>query len=153
MTSMQRCARSVDSGEPAFSLTIDRTPDGLLRIGPFVDRVTASLGLGQRAEYALRICLEEAVANLVMHGHPAPGDAPDMVALRLSTSANRLSATIEDHCIPFDPRAAPAPTRPANLAEVKIGGLGIHLMRQYAAAMDYHRVGEANRLTMTIERK
>ena len=152
MTSMQRCARSVDSDEPAFSLTIDRTPDGLLRMGPFVDRVTAALHLGQRAEYALRICLEEAVANLVLHGHPAPGDAPDIVALQLSADAHRLSTTIEDHCIPFDPRDAPVPTRPTGLAEVKIGGLGIHLMRQYAAAMDYHRVGDANRLTMTIER-
>jgi anti-sigma regulatory factor (Ser/Thr protein kinase) len=150
MTSKQRCARSVDSGNPALNLTIDRTPDGLLLVAPFIDRVVATLKLEQRAEYAVRLCLEEAVANLVMHGQP--GTAPDTVELHVSTQASRLSATIEDHCIPFDPRDVPAPTRPANLDEAKIGGLGIHLMRQYATTMEYHRAGTANRLTLTIER-
>ena len=152
MTSKQPCARSVDSGVPAFSLTIDRTQEGLLRVGPFVDRVVAELSLELRAEYALRLCLEEAVANLVMHGQPAPGDTPDTVALHLSADMNRLCATIEDRCVPFDPRQAPVPKRSANEHKAKVGGLGIHLMRQYASVVDYDRVGAANRLTVTIER-
>lgn len=152
MISMRRCARSVGSAEPEFSLTIDRTRDGLLRIGAFVDQVAAALRLGNRAEYALRLCLEEAVANLVIHGQPDADSAPDTVAVRLNIEAARLRATIEDRCIPFDPRDAPAPTRPANLADTKIGGLGIHLMRQYASTVDYDCVGAANQLTLTIER-
>jgi anti-sigma regulatory factor (Ser/Thr protein kinase) len=141
----------VGSTEPAFSLTIDRTPDGLLQVAEFVDRAAAALNLEQRAEYALRLCLEEAVANLVMHGQPGPDNAPDTVALRLSTQPKRLIAAIEDHCAPFDPRDTSAPQQAADIAHAQIGGLGIHLMKQFAKAMQYDRIDKTNRLTVTIE--
>jgi anti-sigma regulatory factor (Ser/Thr protein kinase) len=142
----------VRSVQPAFNLTIDRTLDGLLRVAPFVDQVVAALSLEQRAEYALRLCLEEAVANLVMHGRPASASAPDIVALHLSADTERLRATIEDHCIPFDPRDVASPTRSINPEDAKIGGLGIHLMRQYANTVHYDQLAATNRLTVTIER-
>ena len=152
MTSKQRCARSVGSDEAGLNLTIDRTPDGLSEVGAFVDRIANVLDLDQRAEYALRLCLEEAVTNLVIHGQGAPGDAPDTVALHVISKSVRLCVAIDDHCVPFDPRDVPAPMHPPNVEAAKIGGLGIHLLRQYASALKYDRIGAINRLTITIER-
>jgi anti-sigma regulatory factor (Ser/Thr protein kinase) len=133
-------------------LRVARTQQGLLETGRWVDDIVATLGLSPRCAYALRLCTEEAVANIVMHGLPR-GDGADMVALRLDVeSADCLVLTVEDGCAAFDPSSAPSPIPPASLAEAPIGGLGIHLMRQYASALSYRREGDTNRLTITIVR-
>jgi anti-sigma regulatory factor (Ser/Thr protein kinase) len=129
--------------------------DGLVRLGGWVDTVVAALALSAKPEYALRLCLEEAVANLVMHGVPA-ADADgsvDVVALGLDATPDTLCVTVEDDCTPFDPLQVGEPDRPATLEEAKIGGLGVHLMRHYARALEYGRVNGRNRLTLTIERQ
>ena len=118
----------------------------------WVDEMVVVLGLPSQCAYALRLCTEEAVANIVMHGVPQQSVEPGIVALRLRPEAGHLTLTIEDCCGGFDPLSAPSPTPPASLAEAPIGGLGIHLMRQYASALSYRRDGGTNRLTITIAR-
>ena len=134
-----------------FSLRIERSMAGLQRLGGWIDRVSAALGLAGSAEYALRLCAEEAAANVVMHGTDG-GAGGDTVALELAVMADALRLTVEDHCPSFDPLTVGAPDLPRSLEEARIGGMGIHLLRQYSAAMHYERDGCTNRLTMTIRR-
>jgi anti-sigma regulatory factor (Ser/Thr protein kinase) len=144
--------RSAADAGNTFTLRIERSMAGLEQVGGWVDTVTATLGLDEAAGYALRLCVEEATANAVMHGVAvADGDA-GFVALRVEPVQGALRVVIEDRCGAFDPLRVPAPDRPANLAEARVGGLGIHLMRHYARAMDYERVDGINRLTLTIGR-
>jgi anti-sigma regulatory factor (Ser/Thr protein kinase) len=127
-----------------FVLSVARSHDGLDDLGPFVDHVSAALSLSPAAEYALRLCVEEAVANTVMHGGAA--DASGTVAIRVTPDATSVVVTIEDACPAFDPSEAPLP------GPVAFGGLGLRLMRQYANAITYSRSDGTNRLTMTIAR-
>lgn len=124
---------------------------GLAQLGTWVDQVTAALHLAEAQEYALRLCLEEAVANVVMHGTPARGGAADAVAVQVHSAPGALHVVIEDDCAPFDPLAQPAPDSRRSLQEPP-GGWGIQLMRQFANSMVYERVGETNRLALTIAR-
>ena len=124
---------------------------GLADLGRWVDRVTAALGLPQAQEYALRLCLEEAVANVVMHGTPVPGVAADAVAVQVRGAQNALHVTVEDDCAAFNPLAQPAPDARQSLEEPP-GGWGIQLMRQFARGLAYERVGPTNRLALTIGR-
>jgi anti-sigma regulatory factor (Ser/Thr protein kinase) len=126
--------------------------DGLARLGGWVDDVVADLHLNPTAEYALRLCVEEGVANLVMHGAAAPGRDSSEVALYAAADADAVRVTIEDACTPFDPLHVSPPRRPANLADAQEGGLGIHLMRQYARTIGYESMGGRNKLTLTIAR-
>jgi anti-sigma regulatory factor (Ser/Thr protein kinase) len=136
-----------------FTLRIERSMTGLAQLGGWVDAVAASLGLDTTAEYALRLCAEEAAANVVMHGEAAAADAgAGFVALRVEAVQDVLRVTIEDRCRAFDPLHVPAPVAPASLEDARVGGLGIHLMRQYTRAISYERAGEVNRLTLTIGR-
>ena len=90
---------------------------GLEQLGGWVDTVAAALHLDAAADYALRLCLEEAAANVVMHGDPdGDGDA-DFVALRVEPGPEALRVTIEDRCGAFDPLTVPAPRPPTGLAE------------------------------------
>ena len=59
-----------------------------------------------------------------------------------------LVARIEDNGSAFDPTQVRRPLVPASLAEAKVGNLGIHLMRSFAAGMHYERRDSRNRLTM-----
>jgi anti-sigma regulatory factor (Ser/Thr protein kinase) len=135
-----------------FDLCIPRDVSGLARLGDWVDKVVAALALDTKAEYALRLCVEEAVANVVMHGVPASGTDAGTVTLRLHAHAEALRIAIEDHCAAFDPLQVTPPEKPSNLVEAREGGLGIHLMRQFASSIDYARLQSTNRLTVTIAR-
>lgn len=125
---------------------------GLAQLGGWVDTIAASIGLDKATEFALRLCVEEATTNVVMHGTAAARADADVVALRVEQAQDALRVTVEDRCGAFDPLHVPAPAPPTDLAQVRVGGLGIHLMRQYARAISYERAGDLNRLTLEIGR-
>ena len=58
----------------AFHLEADRTMAGVRRVGAWVDELAILLNLSGESEYALRLCLEEAVTNIVHHAIPASGE-------------------------------------------------------------------------------
>ena len=131
-----------------FRMRTERSAVGLERLGLWVDEIAARLTLGVAVEYALRLCLEEAVANVVMHGVPVPGTDANWIALAVEPVADRLRLTVTDRCAAFDPRSAPEPDIAGS--DDRVGGLGIHLMRRYARDVFYAREGPENHLTMTI---
>jgi serine/threonine-protein kinase RsbW len=149
---MTRSGRSVADAEASLASRIPRSMDGLARLGGWVDDVVSQLHLNPTAEYALRLCVEEAVANVVMHGTALPERDSGEVALRVAADADEVRVTIEDACAPFDPLHVAPPQRPANLADAREGGLGVHLMRQYARMIGYEYVNGRNKLTLTIAR-
>ena len=96
--------------------------------------------------FAVQVCLEEAVANIIMYS--VAKDAPLEIALELDRTDQALVARIEDNGSAFDPTRAPRPTVPASLSLAQVGNLGIHLMRSFAGGMRYERRDNRNRLTM-----
>ncbi|TMJ71875.1 MAG: ATP-binding protein [Alphaproteobacteria bacterium] len=96
--------------------------------------------------FAVQLCLEEAVANIIMYG--ARRDDPLEIAVELERNGENLVARIEDNGQQFDPTRAPPPVSARSLEEAKVGELGIHLMRSFATGMDYERRDGRNRLTL-----
>ena len=132
-----------------FTLQVARTPQGLRRIGAWVDELGILTNLSARCEYALRLCLEEAVSAIIAHALPMPGANADLVSLRLIADPNQLAITIQDQCASFNPLAIDEADEPAPATE---GALGIQLLRQHARDLAWSRVGLTNRLAMTIPR-
>jgi anti-sigma B factor antagonist len=134
-----------------FDLTVDRTMMGVRRVGAWVDELAILLTFSGEAEYALRLCLEEAVTNIVNHAMPEPGVTEDKVTLRLLATATKLRLTIEDHCGAFNPLDTPLP-EPNDPAPEGEGGLGITLLRRHADEVAWERDGQTNRLSITLPR-
>src|SRR5262245_4829013 len=96
--------------------------------------------------FVVQVCLEEAVANIIMYSTTT--DDRLEIVVEVERSDQTLVARIEDNGGAFDPTQVPRPPVPASLAEAKVGNLGIHLMRSFASGMHYERRNSRNRLTI-----
>ncbi len=134
-----------------FDLTVDRTMTGVRRAGAWVDELAILLNLSGDTEYALRLCLEEAITNIVNHAKPEAGIEWDCVALHMLADASTLRVTITDRCGAFNPLATPLPASDERAPEGE-GGLGITLLRRHADEVSWARDGTTNRLSIRLPR-
>ena len=117
----------------------------LARLAGWIEGFTRQ-GTSPDVSFAVQLCLEEAVANIIMYG-AAKNDSL-VIAVELERNCGTLVARIEDNGRQFDPTRAPPPAPAASLGEAKVGDVGIHLMRSFASGMDYERRDGRNRLTL-----
>jgi serine/threonine-protein kinase RsbW len=102
--------------------------------------------LSASLSFAVQVCLEEAVANIIMYSTTT--DDRLEIVVEVERRNQTLVARIEDNGSAFDPTQVPRPPVPASLAEAKVGNLGIHLVRSFASGMHYERRHNRNRLTI-----
>jgi anti-sigma regulatory factor (Ser/Thr protein kinase) len=111
----------------------------------------AQQDLSPDLSFAVQLCLEEAVANIIMHS--VTKDRRLEIAVEVERKDQMLVARIEDNGMAFDPTQVPPPPVPASLDEAKVGDIGIHLMRSFASGIHYERRDGTNRLTMQFAQK
>jgi anti-sigma regulatory factor (Ser/Thr protein kinase) len=102
--------------------------------------------LSASLSFAVQVCLEEAVANIIMYS--TTKDDRLEIVVEVEREDQILVARIDDNGSVFDPTQFQRPPVPASLAEANIGNVGIHLMRSFASGMHYERRDSRNRLTM-----
>lgn len=130
------------------SLTIRNDHAEVARTLTWVDDLVGPLGLSPEATYAVQLCLEEAVVNIISYTFE-PNTRHD-VKIEVWRDGRTVFAEIIDDGRPFDPRAQQAPPRPSDLESAQVGGLGIALMRNFAAHIAYRRTNGTNRLTLSF---
>jgi anti-sigma regulatory factor (Ser/Thr protein kinase) len=104
-------------------------------------------GAGHEATIRVVLVLEELFTNTVAHGYPPGGEGRVWVALALT--GNAIEITYEDAAPPFDPFGAPAGAA-RSVAERPVGGVGLALVRGLSATRRYARVGDRNRVVLTV---
>jgi anti-sigma regulatory factor (Ser/Thr protein kinase) len=109
----------------------------------------AQRGVSTDMSFAVQLCLEEAVANVIMYG--GRRDERLEITVEVERNGAMLVARVMDNGREFDPTQVPSPSIPTSLAEAKIGDLGIHLMRNFATGMQYERRDGRNRLTLRFK--
>jgi serine/threonine-protein kinase RsbW len=129
----------------ASRLVLRKDVAELERLAGWIEGFTRQ-GTSPDVMFAVQLCLEEAVANIIMYG--ALKDDPLEIAVELERNDGILVARIEDNGRQFDPTRAPPPAPARSLEEAKVGDVGIHLMRSFASDMDYERRNGRNRLTL-----
>lgn len=105
------------------------------------------LGYSKGAVFALRLAIEEALANAFRHGHrDLPAETP--VEIEYQLSDERIHVTVEDKGPGFTPATVPDPTLDENLETP--GGRGLVLMRAYMTKIEHNETG--NRVEMELRR-
>jgi anti-sigma regulatory factor (Ser/Thr protein kinase) len=122
-------------------------------VGKLMQWIIAACAAAQfpeRTSFAIQLCLNEAVANILQHGlHRTEGGAT-AIAASLERSASDVVLAVEDDGEAFDPTGVAPPLRAPTLDVLPVGGRGIHLMRRYSSRMEYSRSDGRNRLRLTF---
>ncbi len=139
-------------------LTVPGRYDQIRTIIDFVLEGAEAAGLNEHALFHLELCCDEASTNIIEHAYGSEDLGPITVQYEATTEA--FNVTFLDHGHPFSPQDVPEPgpfnddkkTQP-DLSEfldsLKIGGLGIHLMRRLMDDVQYSfDEEEGNRLTL-----
>jgi serine/threonine-protein kinase RsbW len=129
------------------------TIDDISAAAQWVETIAAEQHFPEELVFALQVCLEELLTNVVRHGGAkSSGDLSEVpvpplnVEITISTGPQRVSMTVEDNGKPFDVVNAPAHRIDQPLDEVQPGGLGIQLIRNFASSIAYEQAGLGNRV-------
>lgn len=125
--------------------------DALRALGAFLETFCTSAGVERAQLLRLNLVIEELFTNTVRHGYRGECDEPVWVTLDASPEAVRV--TYEDMAPPFNPYAHLKQRSPDSTQErFKVGGLGVLLTNELAAARDYAYVFGRNRIRLTLDR-
>lgn len=100
--------------------------------------------LSPRSAHALDLCLCELVTNIIEYAYPAAG--PASIVVDAAPATDTVEITLWDAGPAFNPLEHATPPAVTELSEVRIGGLGIDLVRKFTRQLSYARVGHWNRL-------
>lgn len=109
------------------SLTLPAHADYLELIGQYVSFIAARVGFGPSDVAQIRLAVDEACANVVLH---VAGGADAVFTVVCEEDHQRLTVRVQDPGPPFDLAAVPKPDLDAPVERRKVGGLGIYLMRR-----------------------
>src|ERR1017187_7151145 len=94
----------------------------------------------------LNLVLDEVLSNIISHGYSERTTGQIMV--RLNYQPGEISAEVHDDGKPFDPLQAGPPDVSGTVQSRKVGGLGIHFVKELMDNVAYARVGNENRLVV-----
>ena len=119
----------------------------LPQLTQFLQQFWSAAGLPPAEAMTFELALEEIFMNIVMHGSQ-PGVTP-WVEVSLALAADGLTMTVEDNGPQFDPLSLPPPDVTATLADRKVGGLGVFLVRNIMDTVTYARTAGRNQLRIS----
>jgi anti-sigma regulatory factor (Ser/Thr protein kinase) len=111
----------------------------------WVSSQASALGLGQEAEFAIGLCVEELFLNAVMHGHA------NRAHISVCAESDGVTVEFADDGAPFDPTLAPAKRISGPTQDFDIGGYGTGLMQKFSRRMSYSRFEGMNRLVLEFD--
>ena len=112
-----------------------------------LEQISGEWNIPMKIALNLNLVLEELVTNIIFYGYEDKDEHE--ININLSYKNNTIKVQIEDDGRQFDPLQVPEPDIEKTVEDRKIGGLGIHFVRTIMDDVNYLRLGNKNRLTMT----
>jgi sigma-B regulation protein RsbU (phosphoserine phosphatase) len=114
-----------------------------------IDRVNSAFNDFAEAENlavptrrSINLVLDELLNNAITYAFH--DDEEHAIEVRIELSSDRLSVTVSDDGIPFNPFAGPPADTALSVEDREIGGLGIHLVRNVMDEVSYNRRTDRN---------
>lgn len=119
----------------------------LAHLHPWIDRLALRHKIPANTQFAMNLCLEEAISNIIRHGYSGDPDHP--IAVRfINPREGFFVFVIEDEAPHFNPVESPELPPLSSLEEFAVGGQGIRLLRRFADALEYQATPAGNRLSI-----
>jgi sigma-B regulation protein RsbU (phosphoserine phosphatase) len=132
------------------SITLPNDVQEVPRLAEFIDEVCECLEFDMTLTMQLNLAIEEAVVNVMDYAYPV-GTVGD-VNIDVLADDEQVKFIISDSGTPFDPTAKDDVDTTLSVEERRIGGLGIHLVRQLMDTIEYARTDGKNILTLCKKR-
>jgi anti-sigma regulatory factor (Ser/Thr protein kinase) len=126
--------------------SISNRRDDLARVTRIVDKLAASHHLAAGVVADVNVALDEVLTNIITYGYD--DDRVHEIRIRLTVDDDAIEAEVLDDGRPFDPTVMSAPDRRTSLQERRVGGLGMHLVKNLMSEVIYSRSGDRNRLVL-----
>jgi Amt family ammonium transporter len=128
-------------------VTIKNRMPEIATVNQTFESFAEEFGIPATIAMKFKVIFDELMNNIVTYAY-SDDDEHD-IEVRMELAGKRLTVTITDDGVPFNPLSEKAPDIDASLEEREIGGLGIHLVRNLIDDVTYHRrIGE-NVMTLT----
>ena len=128
------------------SLTLMNDVQEVPQLNTFIDEICESLGFDMSTTMKMNLAMEEAVVNVMKYAYPK-GESGE-IRIRAEANDVRLKFVICDDGFPYDPTEREEPDITLSAEERSIGGLGVHLVRQFMDSINYERAGGENVFTL-----
>jgi len=136
-----------DTVKPAPRLTLQSRLEDLPQVWQWVEELSAQYSIPAQTQFAIQLCLEEALSNIIRHGYG--GEPIHTITVDcVPAEAGKLLLRIEDQASPFDPldsSLAEAPPLPSSIDGFPAGGQGIRFLHRFAGTLTYERIESGNR--------
>lgn len=119
----------------------------MVRLPPWIENLAARHDIPENIQFAIDLCLEEVVSNVIRHGYAGAPDRIVTVHFAMPRS-HYFEFVVEDDAPHFNPLAAPGLEALGPEQSIRIGGQGIRLLRQFADSVEYESTASGNRLRM-----
>ncbi len=118
-------------------------------VNTWFDEFAQTYGLDKTLTRKINLVIDDLLSNIICYAYP--GAETGQTETRLDLKDGRLSITLTDDGVPFDPLSADQPDVSAPLDDREIGGLGIFLVRELMDEVSYQREGDRNVLRLSID--
>ncbi|MCF7790972.1 MAG: ATP-binding protein [Victivallales bacterium] len=103
--------------------------------------------------FKVNLILEELVTNIIKYGFKGKAEVHDiLIYLSLKKCEGQIYIRIEDTGDEFNPLYAPAPETELPLENIKVGGLGLHLVKNIISNIVYQRFDNRNIQQLWLKR-
>lgn len=103
-------------------------------------------GLSKKFLFEINLALDELFTNIISYGYQ--DDKNHLIEISMTPLNNTLELCIEDDGVPFNLTDVEDPDLPCDIESCKIGGLGIHLIKNLMDDVCYQRCKGKNKLIL-----
>src|SRR5262249_54552792 len=110
--------------------------------------LAATAGLDPDTAWQAEVCLNEAASNIILYGYDDGVAHP--ITLEIEPLEPGVRMTLIDDGRPFNPAEPGELPVTQTIEEMRVGGLGLHLLRSFASEIHYRRDANRNVLVLTF---
>lgn len=108
--------------------------EDLEAIRNFLEEETKPLQIDASALYDILLSVTEMATNIMVHGYRGKSGP---LEIEIGRQGNSVVISLRDQAPPFDPTQVPAPDTGLPLEQRPLGGVGVHLCREFMDHMSY----------------
>ena len=126
-------------------ITAKNRSSEVTRVNTAFEDLAEQWGIPREFSRKVSVIFDELLVNIISCAYQ--DEAEHDIIITVGLSGNLLRITIEDDGIPFNPFGVETPDTKLPMEERKIGGLGIHLIRNMVDETSYQRRIDRNVVT------